>query len=60
MKNYLIKSIIGQATTQLLIHKESVTKEDILFYVSSNRLDLGIDSNQIQNIKAALNRNAIN
>lgn len=60
MKAYLLKSIIGQATLFLLEHTDSVTKEDILFYVSNNRFALGLDGNQIQNIKSALNRNDIN
>ncbi|SER10462.1 hypothetical protein SAMN05216522_11193 [Rosenbergiella nectarea] len=60
MEIRLLKSVIGKATLQLLIHKESVSKEDILFYISSNRLNLGVDIKQIKNIKAILNRNLIN
>ena len=60
VKSYLLKSIVGQATLHLLEYRDIVTKEDILFYVSNNRSDLGLDNNQIQNIKSALNRNNLN
>lgn len=60
VKSYLLKSIVGQVTLHLLECRDIVTKEDILFYVSNNRSALGLDNNQIQNIKSALNRKNLN
>jgi len=60
MKNYLLKSIIGQATLEILSYQNSASKDEILFYVSNNLSFFNIDNHQMQVIRNTLNRNNLN
>lgn len=59
-KDFILKSVIGKATLEILVYKQSVCIDDIIVYISMNTDRFEINKDDLKYIRTFLSSDNIN